>query len=354
MTFILRIFFAGLVAFVPSRDGKELTVLLVDAGPGDTMSDRSPVPLHHPLLLARARSCSGSCTADNPAKVAGLLYPCDGSNASRYLAEALAGGTVRKLQNSDLAIASGEARTIQPALALTPDNRGPGACGLPTGADGRQPFNRVADLGQLVPAAGVVNPGLLACQPPPGLIFARLRLRSGKVWTHRLARISSPIVSQVPVFDFKTLGGGGKTLHYSQPIADWVGAEIEMEGDAVEIVERSFASSEVHTLRLTPLNGLVELALLNIPNPPATLCVDKKPMDMDVTAAHFELYYKLAKTPPPLDQRPVPYAVGEPCPAAPASGPASPLLDDLKVNLSRGFYDRILCTVAQLSDGGAP
>jgi hypothetical protein len=330
-SFVLRIFFAGLIAFVPSRDGRVLNVLVVDSGAGETTSDGMPVPRHHALLLARAGGCSGACTIDNSV-AAGLLFPRAGSAGKRFLAAALARGSAWELAASDLEIAGGAA----------PFSPSPPVLGE---------LSQVADLGRIVPGAGVVNPGLLGCQPPKGLISARLRLRAGTISTQRLARIGG----QEPVFGFKTLAGGGEVVGYSQPIADWLVAEIEVPGDEVEIVERNFETQEVRTMRLSPQGGPVELALLNVPEPPAPMPGGGRAADAVDSApgAHFEQYYKLAKTPPPAALRPVPQARdGE---RSPASGPGkvhSQLLDGLGLGDPKGFYARVICAVAQLSDGG--
>ena len=60
-TFVLKLFFTGLIAFVPNQDGTELTVLLLNVHNDYQTSDGSSLAHHTPLLLARAGSCSGQC-----------------------------------------------------------------------------------------------------------------------------------------------------------------------------------------------------------------------------------------------------------------------------------------------------
>src|SRR3954454_13818387 len=59
MSFILRIYIIGLMAFVPSQDGRRMAVLMVDARAGYHASDGSVFPSHVPMLVARAASCKG-------------------------------------------------------------------------------------------------------------------------------------------------------------------------------------------------------------------------------------------------------------------------------------------------------
>src|SRR5205807_3143121 len=106
---------------------------------------------------------------------------------------------------------------------------------IPVTSAEREDFNWVADMKQIAPSGYVFNADLLA-SPPPGVVAARLRLRSGKVFTYSVARIGSNVT---PVH-FERLDGTGTTSPYSQAIASWVGAEIEISGENVEIVEERF------------------------------------------------------------------------------------------------------------------
>ena len=60
MSFILKLFFTGLMAFVPSEDGKEMTVLLLNVNHNYQSSDGSSLPHHKPLLIARAAVATAS------------------------------------------------------------------------------------------------------------------------------------------------------------------------------------------------------------------------------------------------------------------------------------------------------
>lgn len=347
MTFILRIFFMGLIAFVPSRDGKELTVLLVETRPGHIAADGSMIAPHHSMLLARAGQCWGHCGIDEQV-VPRLLFPKDDDPAARrYLSAALDHGAAWSLDGSDLSIVDAGSQKSSASLSLQGRPRQPGApLALSKTPDGdTMDFDYVADLGRIIPSAAAVDPDVLARLPQRRLITARLRLRSGKVWTYRLVHVDDKVHS----FDFKALRGDGAKVGYSQALADWVVAEIEVSGQEVEIVENHFASGEIRTIRLAPQDGLVELAVMNIPDPPSPRPEESFPEHHEVDQ-HFELYYKLAQTPPPPCQWPVPH-VGPEVQSVEGQEKArsSGLLEGLKLGDPKGFYERIMCPVGQLS-----
>lgn len=339
MTFKLLIYFMGLIAFVPSRDGKELTVLLVETRPGHVATDGSLIAPHHPMLLARAADCWGHCGILDPT-LAGFFFTRDGTaRANEFLSAALGKkGAAWRLDGSDLSIPDARPETSRKALTLQNGDTDP-----------TTDFSAIADLGRFVPSAGIVDPDLLARQPPRKLIAARLRLQSGKVWTYRHI---GPCV-------FKTLqgkGGGGENAAPSRMLADWVAAELEISDGTVEIVDTRFGGKEIRTIRLAPQDGLVELAVMNIPPPPVQQS-DNSSHAAHAPAAHFERYYDLARNPPPPDQRPVPHAATDQGPALPSGQekrPPSKLIDAIKLGDPKGFYERILCPPAQLSAGDGP
>ncbi|HKH47667.1 MAG TPA: hypothetical protein VKM72_23670 [Thermoanaerobaculia bacterium] len=324
MTFILRIFFMGLVAFVPNRDGTELTVLLVETRPGQVASNGSAIALHHPMLLARAAECRGDCGT-----AAGvdphLLFPEDGAAAASYLAAALEHGAAWRLDGSDLSIVDAGAREHGPLEMQLGD---------------------IADLGRIAPGFGVVKPDLLAPRPPQNLIAARFRLRSGKVRPYRFVREDGKVL---PI-EFKPLQGGPVAVGAPRALADWIVAEITVPGDSIEIVESRFGGTGRRTVRLSPQDGFVELAVMNIPDPPPK----ESAHAAHAADTHFELYYNLARTPPPAGQRPVPHVANGRGVLLQDETLRSRLLEGLKLNGPKGFYERIICPVAQLSTGEAP
>jgi len=353
MSFILRIFFSGLIAFVPSQDGRELTVLLLNAAHDYQLSDATPLAHHAPLLLARAGSCSGQCPTNDP-DVAQLLFSDqDSATALASLGQAVSGGGAWRLADSELSVRRGCSR--DPALSplVLQQNVRSTVAGhpalVPATPQEREDFSWVADLKQVCPSCGF-NPALLSATPPPGLVAARLRLRNGKVFTYSVARTGTNVA---PVH-FQRLDGEDSSAPYTQAVATWVAADIQVTGDTVEIDEDAFGGGPSRTMSLAPnANNLVELALLNLPPivPPAA------PMTAEpAVGKHFEVYYEMAATPPAPSSRPVP----RPGPANAETYPAvtwdslhprealwSDLLAGIRMELGRGIYDRSLCPLVQ-------
>src|SRR6266540_668123 len=240
MDFILRILFTGLIVFVPSQDGHEMTVLLLNVNHDHTLSDSTTLPQHTPLLLARAGSCSGQCPTRD-ADIAQFLFSDQASDAALdSLEAAVAGGGAWHLDGSELSVRKGSADDPDlPPLAVTRNARAivNGALqSIPATSAEREDFSWVADLTQLCPDGCPLDASVHST-PPSGLVAARLRLRSGNVFTYSVAKIGSNVT---PVH-FTRLDGTGSAAPYSQAVAIWVGADIAVSGDSVEIVDTKFA-----------------------------------------------------------------------------------------------------------------
>jgi hypothetical protein len=201
MSFVLRIFFSGLIAFVPSPDGKELTVLLLNGGHPYTLSDGARLEHHRPLLLARAAHCEGSCGTTD-AEIAHYLFPDPSEErAGHSLQQALLGGGAWQLDGIELSIkpSGADAKTSPSDLELRQtvqlDKNGrPGL--IPKTSQEREDFRWVPDLTTIDPSIGGLNPVVLSLHPPTDLIAARLTLTHGKVFTYRLWRPGSRPISR--------------------------------------------------------------------------------------------------------------------------------------------------------------
>lgn len=343
-SFILKLFFTGLMAFVPNQDGTEVTVLLLNVNHDYQSSDSSSLPHHKPLLIARAGDCSGECPKRD-ADIAQFIYADQSeSDALDSLEAAVAGGGAWELANSELSIQKGNPNDPDlPALNIVQNVR---SGIIPTTSAEREDFGWVADMRQIAPSGYAFNTDLLD-SPPPGLVAARLHLRSGKVFTYRVARIGSNVT---PVH-FERLDGTGGASPYSQAIASWVGAEIEISGENVEIVEDKFDSSTGRSMTLSPdENGNVEIAVLNLPPfvPPSSQFTGTPD-----PGKHFEMYYEVAQTPPAQSARLVPKAGAAPGADEYAevawndihSSTAlwSDLLNAIRLNIGRTAYEEIFC-----------
>ena len=93
MTFVLKLFFTGLMAFIPNENGTEVTVLLLNVNQHEHLSDGSRLSGHNPLLIARAGNCTGQCPKDD-LDVARAIFGGDMSDeaAQDALEIAVAGG----------------------------------------------------------------------------------------------------------------------------------------------------------------------------------------------------------------------------------------------------------------------
>lgn len=303
-SFILKLFFSGLMAFVPSQDGTEVTVLLLHVNHDYQLSDSTTLPHHMPILAARAGSCFGDCPTRD-ADVAQFLFE-DKTQAEALdsLEAAVSGGGAWALDGSDLSVQKGSANAPDlPALAIRNDARGSSngqPLIIPTSADEREDYSWIASLHTVCPLCAF-DSDVLAAQPP-ATIAARFHIRSGKVFTYAIARIGSDVT---PVH-YQRLDGTGSTSAYSQAIATWVGTEIQVSGDDIEIVEDKFDGTTGRSMTLTPDgDGKVEIAVLNLPPfvpPSGTSTSTPDP------GKHFELYYDLTQMPPAQDERLVPKA----------------------------------------------
>lgn len=351
MEFILRILFTGLIAFVPSEDGKELTVLLLNVDHNYHVSDGSSLPHHKALLIARAGHCTGTCpTRDS--QVAQFMF-ADKSEAVALdsLEAAVAGGGAWALAGSELSINKGSSTAADlPPLVVRTNARGtvdgqPRI--IPTTADEREDYTWIASMKQLCATGScVLDPAVLAAQPPANLVAARLRLRSGKVFTYSVARLGSNVT---PV-RFERRDGEGNASPYTQSVASWVAADIAITGDSVEIVEAKFDGGAGRAMKLEPdTNGKVEVALLNLPPfvPPASTANNAPEV-----GKHFEMFYELYDNAPAPEMRLVPRA------GAPSGAQAYPaidwhlihpqsvqseLLNQLRLDIGRTVYDRTIC-----------
>lgn len=355
MDFILRILFSGLIVFVPSEDKTEVNVLLLNVGHSHHMSDSSTLDEHKPIIVARAASCTGDCPTDDP-DIAQYLYSDKSlSEAVDALETAVDGGAAWLLAGSDLSLRKGSVNDPDlPPLVLREDARGsvngvPRV--IPTTSAEREDFSWVADLKKICQTGCNIDSALVEAEPPAGVIAARLRLHTGKLFTFSIARIGTDIT---PV-NFARLDGSGTASPYSQAIANWVAADIDVSGSSIEIVEEKFNGDAGRSMKLSPgENGRVEVALLNLPPfTPPTAPYSATPG----VGKHFEMYYDVIQTPPAPEARLVPRAGALEGAAAypevewhsihPQETLWSELLNQLRLDVGRTVSEQLLCPPSQ-------
>jgi hypothetical protein len=344
-SFILKILFSGLMVFTPSQDGKEMTVLLLTAGHTHHLSDGTALQEHKPLLIARAGSCTGDCPTRDSEIAQFTFADQPQATALDSLEAAVPGGGAWTLSSSDLTLQKANVNDADlPSLSLTTNARTTGSI-IPTTSGEREDISWIPSLQQLCSTC-VLDSAVVGSQPPV-TIAARLHLRSGRVFTYSVARMGTNVTPA----HFSRLDGTGSASSYSQAVATWVGAEIQISGSGIEIVEQKFNGDAGRTMTLTPdTNNKVEIAVLNLPPfvPPSS-----PNNDAPQVGKHFEAYYDLMSNAPAKETRLVPRAgaaAGAPSyPAVewssihPQSAVWSDLLNALRLDVGRSTYDRLIC-----------
>ena len=343
MDFLLRIFFSGLVAFVPGDDGKDVTVLLLNTHAHQT-ADGAMVAHHEPMLLGRAERCDGDCRPDDPRLADALFSDRPAPQALDALSLAVDGGGAWSLDGVELSFRSTGGGALQPPLVLH-DNAPAGASAVPMTAAERESFRWVADVKRVFPAFGTFNPKLFGAQPPRDVVASRLKLDRGRFFTYALVRVNG----KVRPLHFRALAGKRDVPH-AQAAAGWVAAEIRVPGDSIEVVAKRFDDGSERTMRLTPRDGVLEMAILNLPPFEVPRAGKRRPTPQP--GRHFELFYSLASNPPAENQRPVPHARASDVHADwdavhPREALWSPLLAKLRLEPGKGPYDVVLCPVTQ-------
>ncbi|HEY6141040.1 MAG TPA: hypothetical protein VI670_25060 [Thermoanaerobaculia bacterium] len=306
------------------------------------------------MLLARAGNCAGDCPTRDSDIAAFLYSDQPAATALDALDQAVAGGGAWSLANSDLSIRKGCSRDASySALAVRSDARlvvdnQPEI--IPTTAAEREDFSWVAAFRKICPTGCDLNPAVLGPQPPSSLIAARLHLRGGSVFTYSIARNGSNVM---PVH-FERLDGVGGASPYSQALATWVEADVQISGSTVEISEQTFDGFPGRSMSLAPnANGVVEMAVLNLPPfaPPPPAGTIPNPG----AGKHFQAYYDLMQTPPAKETRAVPQPVGSadnlPVVSWDDLHPRQPLFSELlsrlRLEVGRGVYDQTICPMVQ-------
>lgn len=352
MDFVLRIFFSGLIAFVPSKDGKELTVLMINTPHQYKMADGTTLAHHKPLLLARAANCENTCRTDEYPSIAEFLFanktPQEAFNA---LNGAILGGGAWQLSSSELRLVGPE----EP-LSIQTHARGRDENGtlhrVPMTPAEREDFSWVADLSDLAPGIEGFKDALTAAGDPGELVAARLKLRSGQVITYSMIRIDG----KVRPIHFRKPSGEGPDAPYAQALANWVQATIHIHGEGIEIVDEDFRDkTRSRSMKLRPQGNAIEIALLNLP--PFEAPPPDAPARSPQPGQHFQIYYDLAKTAPTKAARLVPHQplnalASDPQAEWGALHPRAALWSDLLENLGlsprgKGPYEVALCPITK-------
>ena len=286
--FILKIFFTGLIAFVPSKDGRELTVLMLNTPHAHHDTVRVGNEEHKPLLLIRAAACAPDCPRTNT-EVSTFLYPeASPAGGADSLALAVDQGVVWQLSGSNvsLGIPKDGVKLVRSVSA---------AKSVPDNDIERADFGWVPSLKKIDPGITALRRAIFAKQPPEELIAARLTLTSGKVSTYSLIRVNDEVM---PI-DFRPLSGKGAS--YTRAAASWVEAVIEVPGDSLQITAERFSGGGKRTVSLKPRDGVIEMAILNTTSP-----TQRTRVAIPGPGTHFTRFWDLAVRPPAADRRAIP------------------------------------------------
>lgn len=333
--FLLRIYFAGLIAFAAGPNG-QVHVLLVDASDGHNFSDGTSMPPHVPLLLARG-VCTGDCGRGNQEVadyLAGGVGPASTAPAANLaeLNRMLGSGAVWNLDDTILTLETGD-----PGSGVEID------------------LAWFADVEKIAPGAGMVDPRALAPKPTGGLITARLTLNSGMLKAYSLLHIEDQVVDVA----FRPLTDPGPTGPSSpaQPLAGWVVAEIQVQGDSFSLEKSPFPNGPTQMVRISPLaedQGVVEMAILNLPLD--NYMPGPAGQAPETVGKHFDLFYNLAAN-RPAEPHMVPVAIMEPDGKARRARvdiedrKATEFVNWVLGSNSRGNPGRPICAVAFFSNG---
>ncbi|HEY0373101.1 MAG TPA: hypothetical protein VGD79_13940 [Thermoanaerobaculia bacterium] len=343
-----------MITFIPSSDGKELTVAMVETPHTYQLADGSTLAHHKPLLLARGAHCGGDCGEDDYSSIAQFLYARKTpEQALTSLNGALQGGAAWQV-SGELSL-NGPTEPLSIRTGVRQRNDDGSLHRIPITAEEREDFTWITDINDLAPGTQGVQSAIAGSSNPGSHVAARLKLRSGKVMTYSVIKIDG---SARPVH-FRKPSGEGPDAPYTQALANWVMAEINVPGDSIEIVQQNFANpTQKRTMTLTPVNNTVEIAMLNLP--PYETPDPDAPRSLPQPGQHFQIYYDLVKTPPAQADRLVPHLPLAPLASDPQSDWAalhpkvalwSYLLEDLNLNpRGKGPYEVALCPITRSRD----
>lgn len=365
MEVIVRIYLIGLMAFVPSEDGRTVTVVVERAFDGHETAEGHRIEPHLPLFLTRGL-CEGDCRP-NPETIASFLYNEPGQintrNALRQLDSALQGGGAWILDDIDLNISFPlESDTASKRLRFGPspehDAHWSPSHPFPQDKEEARAFGWIARMSDISPAASRVDPDVFEDQPLLGLAAARFKIDRGSLETYRFVDTGGGI-GRLAFQPVPGMSQAASPRAYAQWMALDIPVSVEDCNKGITIEARPFTTGNTRTMTLksscTP-GSLIEMALVNLP---AWQAARRDPVQQpSVVGSHFDLYYKLAEERLETSQHRVPVLVSASTTAeqleAPTKPPQSPLLESLHLFMSRGVYSHAICVPIVLDPPEGP
>ena len=259
-SFVLKIIFQGLLAFVPVKDGSDvpnLWAVLVDA------TDIRTVPAPFFDLQKAADHCRRACGSCTETAFAGGLH-------AHRAAVSFGDGEFWLLagHNLELSVPGSDPTGIKiidvlPDTLKVPDLTKP---------EEIAEFSWVPDVRKISTRLGVVNPEVIEKTPDKDLgarVAARMLLTRGKIETGSVATELKDQKIKPTVFKFDPQAG---TYTVEQALADTVVYTLEIKDVEVEegkcyaaLTRRRFKdSSDVRTVLLEPKGGMISFKILNV------------------------------------------------------------------------------------------
>lgn len=320
MDFTLRIFFIGLIAFVPIEDkdkGDKLVVLLVEAREDAVSYDGRHIPRHIPLMHYSCRNRPGfQCTADetDPAVREDLKKTFGKEDGEFLKAGVLRLAEVEislKEELEDKFKSRGDFGKCSPGVIKKPDG------------EATKDVSWFPDMLQIAVEKdhAQINPACIDEQasPPADLVVSRGIFKFGELVS---AKLLWEAAHYLP-YAFKPVRDPSDPLKCGQSLVSRASLNIPVSGCEATIDLRPYGApeSEGKKITLVPVdcnapNAEVKVYISNRMecvkwnlgppcNSAAPCCEDKHAQYED--GPHFELFYKLSAVKVPDEQKPIPF-----------------------------------------------
>lgn len=268
----LHVYLMGLVALVPSNDGKSITILMQEAR-------REPLYVHYPVLIYDKKNLV-TVVGDEGKEIKEVLHLRDEPpgfflNGVDIEFDAKMSGDFEFLKGWH------KPSWIHPWIGTVPGS-----------LDEAKDSFWIPEMKRVVPGSEVVRNLYLGNDVSACDVAARLSLGHGKVSTVNLTSYQTIIHS----LTFKKMGGLPVLRGTKEALADIAMIEITLDDPKVEIYTREFRGARQKRLSLIPKDGVIDILIGNL-----TRLV--KPTSEP--AMHFALYQKLSEN--PQENVPVPH-----------------------------------------------
>jgi hypothetical protein len=276
MNVVLNIFFAGLIGFVPSSDGRKVEVMLVDATSEEEVGG-CMTHEHIPALVVRYDSVAGKCEDFGGKK--------DGEDGE------FCSWNLKKVRVKIGNLANQEFRRLSGIRGGSIFRRHE----LPSKESEVADISWLSELASIIPGAGRIREDI-ANGSSHEAVAARIALDHGNL---RVCHLVDDGHSYVESFDFKELRTGGAVSGYHQSLADEVGLQAGMDSNFLTIYREKFdGSGEELPINLRAREGRLDIMILNLPDEEVSIPCYCKDVGVD-----FIRYYKWVSRDPRVADR---------------------------------------------------